>query len=78
MLLGTPISFLLALAGYQPERDRRLIMGGPMMGFTLPHAELPIVKTTNCLLAPSAAELPAPPPAQACIRCGDVRPGLPG
>ncbi|MDB4470947.1 4Fe-4S dicluster domain-containing protein, partial [Deltaproteobacteria bacterium] len=24
----------------------------------------------NCILAPSVAELPAPPPAMACIRCG--------
>ena len=31
---------------------------------------MPIVKTTNCLLAPSETELPTPPPAQACIRCG--------
>jgi electron transport complex protein RnfC len=45
-------------------------MGGPMMGFTVPDARVPIVKTTNCLLAPSDAELPAPSPAQACIRCG--------
>ena len=70
VLLGTPMNYLLALAGYQPERNRRLIMGGPMMGFTVPDAAVPIVKTTNCLLAPSDAELPAPPPAQACIRCG--------
>ena len=70
VLLGTPMNYLLARAGYQPERNRRLIMGGPMMGFTVPDARVPIVKTTNCLLAPSDTELPAPPPAQACIRCG--------
>ncbi len=70
VLLGTPMNYLLARAGYQPDRNRRLIMGGPMMGFTVPDARVPIVKTTNCLLAPSDAELPAPPPAQACIRCG--------
>ena len=70
MLLGTPISALLAAAGFHPERAARLVMGGPMMGFALPHAELPVVKTTNCVLAPSADELPPPPPAQACIRCG--------
>ncbi len=40
------------------------------MGFTVPDAVVPIVKTTNCLLAPGEAELPTPPPAQACIRCG--------
>lgn len=70
VLLGTPMNYLLAKAGYQPQRNRRLIMGGPMMGFTVPDACVPIVKTTNCLLAPSEEELPSPPPAQACIRCG--------
>jgi electron transport complex protein RnfC len=69
-LLGTPMSYLLAQAGYQAEKNRRLIMGGPMMGFTVPDPDVPIVKTTNCLLAPTDTELPPPPPAQACIRCG--------
>ena len=70
VLLGTPMSYLLALAGYQPQKNRRLIMGGPMMGFTLPSPDVPVVKTTNCLLAPTEIELPTPAPAQACIRCG--------
>ena len=70
VLLGTPMSYLLARTGYRMEKNRRLIMGGPMMGFAVPDASVPIVKTTNCLLAPTEAELPTPPPAQACIRCG--------
>lgn len=70
VLLGTPMSYLLDKSGYQPSRNNRLIMGGPMMGFTVPSADVPIVKTTNCLLAPTEEELPTPPPAQACIRCG--------
>ena len=70
VLLGTPMSYLLDQAGYEPQRNRRLIMGGPMMGFTVPQPDVPIVKTTNCLLAPTEHELPTPPPAQACIRCG--------
>lgn len=70
VLLGTPMSHLLELAGYDSTRNKRLIMGGPMMGFSLTDLNVPVVKTTNCLLAPSESELPAPPPAQACIRCG--------
>ncbi len=70
VLLGTPMSYLLTQAGYQPDRAQRLIMGGPMMGFTVPDANVPIVKTSNCLLAPGLTELSAPTPAQACIRCG--------
>jgi len=70
VLLGTPIDWLLTQCGYRPAKVERLIHGGPMMGFTLLHADVPVVKVTNCILAPSATELPLPPPAQACIRCG--------
>lgn len=70
VLIGTPMRYLLEKAGYQAEKNNRLIMGGPMMGFTVPAIDVPIVKTTNCVLAPTEAELPTPPPAQACIRCG--------
>ena len=69
-LIGTPISDLLQFAGLQPERLYRLVMGGPMMGFTLQSMAAPIIKTTNCLLAGTQEELPPPPPAQPCIRCG--------
>ena len=69
-LIGTPIRDLLAFADLQPERLHRLVMGGPMMGFTLQSLDAPIIKTTNCLLAATLEELPPPPPAQACIRCG--------
>lgn len=70
VLIGTPVRWLLDLGGYDPKACSRLIMGGPMMGFTLHDDSVPIVKTTNCLLAPTATELPPPQPAQACIRCG--------
>lgn len=70
VLLGTSMNYLLSQAGYMPDKSRRLIMGGPMMGFTVADTNVPVVKTTNCLLAPSETELPSPPPAQACIRCG--------
>jgi electron transport complex protein RnfC len=48
----------------------RIIMGGPMMGYTLSSDELPILKSSNCILAPSQKELPANDIASACIRCG--------
>jgi electron transport complex protein RnfC len=70
VMLGTPINWLIAQYGYQAAKQERLIMGGPMMGFTLADLNTPIVKTTNCLLAPDEAEMPLPTPAQACIRCG--------
>jgi Na+-translocating ferredoxin:NAD+ oxidoreductase subunit C len=68
--LGTPIQFVLEQHGYDPERASRLVMGGPMMGFRIADPAAPVIKTTNCLLAPSWEEAPPPPPPQACIRCG--------
>ncbi|HLT05593.1 MAG TPA: electron transport complex subunit RsxC, partial [Pseudomonas sp.] len=76
-LLGTPVAELLAFAGLRPERLNRLIMGGPMMGFTLPDLSVPLIKTTNCLLAATAQELPPPPPALPCIRCGECAEACP-
>lgn len=69
-LIGTPIQDLLAFAGLQQERLYRLVVGGPMMGFTLLDSAAPIIKTSNCLLAGTREELPPPPPALPCIRCG--------
>lgn len=70
VLIGTPIQHILELHGYQQKHSSRLILGGPMMGFAMENTEIPVVKTTNCILAPSHQEMSAPPPAQACIRCG--------
>ena len=66
--LGTPLSALLDFCGYQPERKARLILGGPMMGEALPHANLPLVKGAAGILALSAEEVSASD-AKSCIRC---------
>lgn len=68
-LLGTPVSALLDACGFQSQPQQRVIMGGPMMGFTLPDLSVPVVKTTNCILAPTAQELPAASTEMDCIRC---------
>lgn len=70
VLIGTPIDYVLAQHGFDANKAQRIIMGGAMMGFTLPDLRAPIIKTTNCIIAASKQELPPPPPAQACIRCG--------
>ena len=70
VLIGTPIQHILEAHGYQQKNSARLILGGPMMGFAMEHTDIPVIKTTNCVLAPSHTEMTAPPPAQACIRCG--------
>ncbi len=70
VLIGTPVSALLQQSAVDPMRLSQLISGGPLMGMLLPHAQLPVTKLTNCIIATTAQELPTPPPAQACIRCG--------
>jgi electron transport complex protein RnfC len=67
--LGTPTSDLLSHCGLVAEQDQRLIMGGPMMGFNIIDVMMPVVKSTNCILAPSEYQLPSPSVEQACIRC---------
>ncbi|MBS9432128.1 electron transport complex subunit RsxC [Photorhabdus hainanensis] len=68
--LGTPVQFLLQLAGFEPQSEQMVIMGGPLMGFTLPDLNVPIVKISNCILAPSHQEMDSNTAEEACIRCG--------
>ncbi|WP_394368192.1 electron transport complex subunit RsxC [Grimontia hollisae] len=69
-LLGTPVSFLLDKHGYQPDKKlERVIIGGPMMGYTIPHPNVPVTKVTNCILVPSRREITPSEGEVACIRC---------
>ena len=70
VLLGTPIRDVLTHCGWHTTKSSRLIIGGPMMGYTVQSDHLPIIKTTNCLLTPTEKELPLPVAQQPCIRCG--------
>ncbi len=70
VLLGTQVKDLLAQTNTDLKKASRLIMGGPMMGVTLQNADVPVIKTTNCIIAASKHELPNPEMEQACIRCG--------
>jgi len=71
VLIGMPISQLIEQAGGYTERISRVIVGGPMMGYTLCDDSAPVIKAVNCLLAASSEELPDPGMASPCIRCGD-------
>ncbi|GFD72958.1 electron transport complex subunit C [Tenacibaculum sp. KUL113] len=70
-LIGTPVSHLLSEAKYNPKKQKapKVVMGGPMMGFTLSDATIPVVKTTNCLLVPAKKELVDDNVERPCIRC---------
>ncbi|WP_394144459.1 electron transport complex subunit RsxC [Vibrio atypicus] len=77
-LIGTPVQALLDEFGYKADKKLpRLIMGGPMMGFTLPHANVPITKTANCILAPTRKEISPNQYEMACIRCGQCAEACP-
>ncbi|MFT4993458.1 MAG: electron transport complex protein RnfC, partial [Paraglaciecola sp.] len=71
-LIGTPVEHLLTHAEYQGAKQSqpKVIMGGPMMGFTVTSNQVPVVKTTNCLLLPTDHEIADSDNEQACIRCG--------
>jgi len=69
--LGTPIDFVIEHSGGYSDAMHRLILGGPMMGFTLHNDQVPVTKATNCLLAASREEAPAAHDERMCIRCGE-------
>ncbi|MDX5333222.1 MAG: electron transport complex subunit RsxC [Gammaproteobacteria bacterium] len=77
VLVGTPISEVVAFTGGYSEAVERLIMGGPMMGFALGDDEVPVIKGTNCILAAGRGEVDRPGPAMPCIRCGECQRACP-
>ena len=67
--LGTPVTALLEAAGGALQGTNGYIMGGPMMGFSLPSEHVPVTKATNCIIAGAPKLFPDPEPAMPCIRC---------
>ncbi len=67
---GTPMRFLIDQCGRKPEIER-LIVGGAMMGFAQPDDDMPVVKTTNCLIASLGDRIKDKAPQMPCIRCGE-------
>lgn len=66
--IGTLLADLLAFCGHRPDDTASYVMGGPMMGDSLPHPRVPLVKGTCGILALSPQEVAASD-AKACIRC---------
>ncbi len=66
---GTPVTDLIAAAGGVLDHTDDYIMGGPMMGFSLPSVDVPITKASNCIIASAPQLFAPPPPAMPCIRC---------
>jgi len=74
VLIGTPFDELAQSASPKTELDYPLVMGGPMMGFAVQNNQVPVIKTTNCILAtpPEPTEMQMP-----CIRCGECMDACP-
>lgn len=68
VLLGTPVADCLRTCGHQPAPEQRVILGGPMMGQHLRSTNVPITKTSNCILVQRE---PGPDRELPCIRCGN-------
>lgn len=66
--IGALMSEVLAFCGVEHEKLARLIMGGPMMGEVLPHADVPVVKASSGILALSHEDI-FEPEVKPCIRC---------
>lgn len=68
--VGTPVSHLIKLAGGFKTDPDRVLYGGPMMGNPIFNLDVPMMKSTNCILCMTTEEAADQDPAQTCIRCG--------
>jgi electron transport complex protein RnfC len=67
--LGTPLSWLFERCGGLKMPPARVVVGGPMMGVSVPDIDTPVVKGSSGALALTPAEVGEREPS-ACIRCG--------
>ncbi|AZQ10631.1 electron transport complex subunit RsxC [Shewanella khirikhana] len=70
-LIGTQVQDVLEHCDFRAAEAQKVIMGGPMMGYTLPSTQVPLLKGSNCILAPNGLEITEMPPEKPCIRCGE-------
>ncbi|WP_160060678.1 electron transport complex subunit RsxC [Psychromonas sp. L1A2] len=75
--IGTPIQYLLDKYWLNALHHQKLVIGGPMMGFTITDTSAPVSKICNCILAPTEKELPAPEEEMNCIRCSECAEACP-
>ena len=68
---GALQGYLVDKAGGFTQQIKRLVMGGPLMGFALPDDSIPITKATNCILGLIGKDINPTAPEMPCIRCGE-------
>ncbi len=67
--IGASIGDIIEFAGGFKETPRKILFGGPMMGFAAHSLDEPIVKSTGIITCLSKNEVIEPEPT-ACIHCG--------
>ena len=68
--IGTAFGDVLDFCGGFKTEPKKVIMGGPMMGFAVPSLDMPVMKNNNAILAFSAEKAAeAEKPESPCIRC---------
>lgn len=67
--IGTLYSELLEEAGGFSKKPKKIISGGPMMGFALFDTDVPVTKTTSAILCLSKDDIEEMVPTP-CINCG--------
>ena len=69
VLTGTDYAELIEAAGGYSKEPKKIISGGPMMGFALFDLHVPVTKTSSALLCMTKDEVARWEPS-ACINCG--------
>ena len=64
--IGTSVKELIDYRGGVTDNEVMIKIGGPMMGFEISDLNVPVIKTTNGIIAVE----PLPSKAAPCIRCG--------
>jgi electron transport complex protein RnfC len=79
VLNGTPVKDMIDFCGGSSAEIKRIIMGGPMMGFAIHNDDVPAIKTTNCIIidAEQTAALQQDEHTMPCIRCGSCMDACP-
>ena len=73
-VIGTSFREILEFCKTDLDSMKKLIAGGPMMGMSVPDIDMPVVKTSNALLAAKNFDERR---TSACIRCGRCVRGCP-
>ena len=67
--IGTPVKALFEYCGGFKAEAKKVLYGGPMMGIAIHDLSLPVLKSTNAVLAFNEKDARLPEES-ACIRCG--------